>query len=76
MTKAETHLRERLAEAERNKERYLRYAVSISERLKSCGENIAAAHDIAMDMAQSSPKLDDIEQEIAKVTRQVQEKPF
>jgi hypothetical protein len=61
--KTEAHLRERLAEAERNKERYLRYAVTISERLKACGDQIAAAHDVAMDMASKVPdqQLDEVE---------------
>src|SRR5215471_21545174 len=36
----ETHYRAELAKAERDKERYLRYAVDLSRRLLSCGEQI------------------------------------
>src|SRR5215467_9287203 len=39
----EAHFRERLAEAERAKERYLRYAVSISTDIKACISNLEAA---------------------------------
>jgi len=61
--KTEAHFRERLADAERAKERYLRYAVTISERLKACGDQIAAAHDIAMEMANRPPDPPDKELE-------------
>jgi hypothetical protein len=54
--KLEMHYRERLAEVERAKESYLRYAVTISERLKIGAENITQAHKIAMEMAS---KVDD-----------------
>ena len=58
LAKAETEARYRLAESERAKERYLRYAVSISERLKTCGDQIAAAHDIAMELAHERDRPD------------------
>jgi hypothetical protein len=67
LAKAESHFRARLAESERAKERYLRYAVSISERLKACGDQIAAAHDTAMEMASgtTTAAAEGIEREIA-----------
>ena len=43
---AEAHFRERLAESERNKEIYLRFAVSINERLNSGIDQIMAAREI------------------------------
>ena len=52
--KVETHHRDRLAESEKAKERYLRFAVSISERLRAAGDDIAAAHESAMEMANKS----------------------
>jgi len=60
----EDHYRGRLTETERAKERYLRYAVSIAERLKACGDQIAAAHDTAMKMATDEGKVAAIEQEM------------
>jgi hypothetical protein len=65
LAKAENHFRQRLAESERAKERYLRYAVSISERLKACGDQIAAAHETAMEMASGTSPAEGIEREIA-----------
>src|SRR5262245_28042247 len=59
----EAHFRDRLAQAERSKERYLRYAVGISERLKVCADQIAEAHAGAMEMANTAP-LDAAEQKI------------
>jgi hypothetical protein len=44
---AEAHFRERPAESERNKEIYLRFAVSINERLNSGIDQITAAREIA-----------------------------
>jgi hypothetical protein len=69
----ETHYRERLAEAERSKERYLRFAVAISERLEACVEDLSSAHKTAMDMASKIPDraLDEIDQAIADVARTV-----
>jgi len=58
LNQAESHLRERLAEAERAKERYLRYAVSMSERIQSSITDLQAMHDVAMDMAHSSNPTD------------------
>jgi hypothetical protein len=55
VAKVELHYRDRLAEAERAKERYLRYAVGIGERIKGCLEQLAGAHAHAMDMADSTP---------------------
>ena len=49
----ETHYRERLAEIERAKERYLRYAVSISTDIKACISNLEAADATAMEMAKT-----------------------
>jgi len=68
----ETHFRERLAESERAKERYLRYAVSISERLKAAGDDITAAHEAAMDMAGKSldQTISEIETGMAKMVQQ------
>ena len=43
---AEAHFRERLAESERNKEIYLRFVVSINERLNSGIDQIMAAREI------------------------------
>ena len=78
---AEAHFRERLAESERNKEIYLRFAVSINERLNSGIDQIMAAREIEGNsptrpqMASSSPsggprrqpkQLDEIEQMIAE----------
>jgi hypothetical protein len=48
---AEAHFRERLAESERNKEIYLRFAVSINERLNSGIDQIMAAREIARQLA-------------------------
>ena len=61
--RVELHFRDRLGQAERSKERYLRYAVAISERLKACGDQIAEAHASAMDMANTTP-LDAAEKRI------------
>jgi hypothetical protein len=66
VSKIEEDSRRRVVEAEKAKERYLRYAVSISERLKACGDQIAAAHDIAIDMAKSGREVP-LEAEIAKL---------
>jgi len=68
----ETHFRERLAESEKAKERYLRYAVSISERLKAAGDDIAAAHDAAMDMAGKSldQTISEIETGMSRIIQQ------
>ena len=78
---AEAHFRERLAESERNKEIYLRFAVSINERLNSGIDQIMAAREIEGNsptrprMASGSPsgrprrqpkQLDEIEQMIAE----------
>jgi hypothetical protein len=70
--KTEMHLRDRLAESERSKERYLRYAVTISERLKACGDQITAAHDIAMEMGHNVPdqQLNQIEAAITAAVKQ------
>ena len=69
--KAEVHFRERLAEAERAKERYLRYAVSISERIQGCISDLEAAHSISMDMAhQDHPQVEDA---IASAVKTMQE---
>jgi ribosomal protein L16 Arg81 hydroxylase len=65
VAKLEQDCRHRVAESERAKERYLRFAVAISERLKVCGDQIAAAHDSAMEMAKSGGV--DMETEIAKL---------
>ena len=48
---AEAHFRERPAESERNKEIYLRFAVSINERLNSGIDQIMAAREIARQLA-------------------------
>ena len=78
---AEAHFRERLAESERNKEIYLRFTVSINERLNSGIDQIIAAREIARQLARETadgkrlperpaapqPKqLDEIEQMIAE----------
>jgi len=66
MAAQETHFRERVAEAERAKERYLRFAVSMSERVQSCISDLQATHDLAMEMAHGSNKpLNDVEQAVA-----------
>jgi hypothetical protein len=65
IVKLEADYRQRIGESERAKERYLRYAVSISERLKACGEQITAAHEAAMDMAKTGGI--ELENEIAKI---------
>jgi len=59
----ELHFRDRLAQAERSKERYLRYAVGIGEQLKSCADHIATAHASAMEMSNTAP-LDEAEKKI------------
>jgi predicted translin family RNA/ssDNA-binding protein len=69
--KAEVHFRERLAEAERAKERYLRYAVSISERIQGCISDLEAAHSTSMEMAHQDPK--EIEDEISSAVKAMQE---
>ena len=51
--KIEEHFRGRLAESERIKERYLRYAVAIAERLKGCADQISKAHSSALELAAS-----------------------
>jgi regulator of replication initiation timing len=60
MYKIEAHFRERLAESERNKERYLRYATAIAERLKGITDQIVAAHSAAMDMASAEHEQADV----------------
>lgn len=65
VNRTEAHFRERLVAAELGKERYLRYAVTLSERLKACSEQIAAAHDVAMEMANTKGQLDRVEDDIA-----------
>jgi hypothetical protein len=73
--KIETHFRERLADAERAKERYLRYAVGIRERLKACREMITTADAEALEMAHNEPA--NIDQEIkgiiAGLTKRVEQ---
>ena len=66
----ETHYRERLAEAERAKERYLRFAVSMSERVESCMSDLQATHDLAMEMAHQTPS--EIEGHIAEAIKDIQ----
>jgi len=62
----EAHFRDRVAEAERAKERYLRFAVSMSERVQSCISDLQATHDLAMEMAHGSNKpLSDVEKAVA-----------
>jgi hypothetical protein len=75
--KAEAHHRERLAEAERAKERYLRYAVSISERIQGCISDLEAAHSTSMEMAHtpSDKVLDEVNEAIAAVTKGEQVRP-
>jgi len=70
----ETHYRERLAEAERAKERYLRYAVSISTDIKACITSLEAADQTAMEMAHSPGKkqLDEVEAAIVEATQTVE----
>jgi len=70
----ETHYRGRLAEAERAKERYLRYAVSISTDLKAAIQNLEAADQTAMDMAHtpSDKQLSEIDAAIAEATQTVE----
>jgi hypothetical protein len=70
----ETHFRERLAEAERAKERYLRYAVSISTDIKSCIQNLEAADQTAMEMAYSPSEktLTDIDKAIQETSHAVE----
>jgi hypothetical protein len=65
IAKLEIDYRQRVTDAERAKERYLRFAVAISERLKVCGDQISAAHETAMDMAKSGGV--ELENEIAKI---------
>jgi hypothetical protein len=48
---AETHYREEVSVVKRSMERYLRYAVSINERINGCIQDLQAAHEISMDMA-------------------------
>jgi hypothetical protein len=69
--KAEVHHRERLTEAERAKERYLRYAVSISERIRGCISDLEAAHSTSMEMANQSSA--EIESEIADAVKAIQQ---
>ena len=66
----ETHYRERLAEAERAKERYLRFAVSMSERVQSCISDLKATHDLAMEMAHQNPS--EVEEQIANAIKEIQ----
>jgi hypothetical protein len=76
LEKSETHFRERLAESERSKERYLRFAVTISERLKAAGDDIAAAHESAMEMAHKSSldqTVSELDAGIAKMIQQQKE---
>jgi DNA-binding ferritin-like protein len=70
VARVELHLRERLADAERSKERYLRYAVAIAERLKACGDQITEAHNSAMEMANTTP-MDSAEHKIDEEMRKL-----
>jgi len=67
----EAHYRERLGQAELAKERYLRYAVSISTDIKSCIQSLEAADATAMDMANSpgEKQLSEIDAAIAEATK-------
>lgn len=69
LTRSETYHRERLAEADKSKERYLRYAVSINERLRACIDQIHAAHNLALEMAQKKPQQ--LEEEINVTVEQL-----
>jgi hypothetical protein len=74
MYKIEAHFRERLAESERNKERYLRYATAIAERLKGITDQIVAAHSAAMDMASAEHEQPNVKQAtdgVAEALRQM-----
>jgi hypothetical protein len=70
LSKQEAHFRERLAEVERAKERYLRYAVGISERLQACISDLQAANEAAMDMARhpGDDALDEVQKAVAAAT--------
>jgi hypothetical protein len=70
----EIHYRERLAEAERAKERYLRYAVSISTDIKACITNLEAADQTAMEMAHSPGEnaLQEVDALISEATKTVE----
>jgi hypothetical protein len=67
LSKQEAYFRERLAESERAKERYLRYAVAISERIQGCISDLQVANDSAMDMARSPSEqtLDEVQKAIS-----------
>jgi hypothetical protein len=72
----EAYYRERLAEAERAKERYLRYAVSISTDIKACITSLEAADTTAMEMAHSPGEkaLKDIDTAIEEAARAVEQR--
>jgi DNA-binding Lrp family transcriptional regulator len=75
---AEAHFHERIAEADRNKEVYLRYTMQFNERLTSGIEQFMAAREIAKKLAYETEdkrppepvappkKLNEIEQMIAE----------
>jgi hypothetical protein len=73
----EEHYRGRLTEAERHRERYMRYAVSMSTDLKSAISNLEAADATAMEMAHSPGEkaLTDVERAIAEATHAVEQRP-
>jgi len=74
----ENHFRQQLIVAEHAKEKYLRYAVALAERINSCVADLQVALETATEMAKVEPKdvaIKDIDRLVKEVEDAVAERP-